>query len=507
MQNAPAISITAALLFFLGLQIAAAWLAGGFEYPLDDTYIHLSIASEIARGGYGVNSGEYASAASSALFPYLLAVAPDTQFQRFLPLFWNVVGLIAAAHLWGKIVFATKFETNFKLLLAVLGPLLLNLGGVAFTGMEHALHTAASLAILWGLIRLVEEDQLSWWLIAGIVFAPLLRFEGMALALLAVGVIFLHGQILRSVWLGAVAVIPLALFMMYLLSLGLDPFPNSVQVKIDESQASSGGLVERLLFKLRSNLIHHGGFALLASIFGLLLAFVASRADQTWGWRLILLALLAATVAHFLIGRTGWMNRYEIYIYATATAGLIFWLGRKPSRWMGPLAIVYLAAVGAPYVVDLTTKFVRNSRGMSLQQGQMARFAQDYAQTNVAVNDLGRVAWGNKNHVLDLWGLASDEAMQIRLNAATDEWAGPLVEKYEVELIMVYPRWFDTGLDKSWVELGELRLHVPTFVIGGYAVKFFAVDEDAKQKFIPQLEEFIPTIPEGAEWVWAEAPA
>ncbi len=38
--------------------------AGVFEYPLDDVYIHLAMASGIARGTYGVNPGEAASAAS-----------------------------------------------------------------------------------------------------------------------------------------------------------------------------------------------------------------------------------------------------------------------------------------------------------------------------------------------------------------------------------------------------------------------------------------------------------
>ena len=81
------------------------WKIGfAFEYPLDDPYIHLAMASEISKGGYGVNSGEIASAASSALFPLLLTPFADTDFQRFLPLIWNVIGLVLTAWIVGKTI-------------------------------------------------------------------------------------------------------------------------------------------------------------------------------------------------------------------------------------------------------------------------------------------------------------------------------------------------------------------------------------------------------------------
>ena len=57
----------AALAGFAALQLAAFLIAGVFEYPLDDVYIHLAMAEGIVAGGYGVNPGEPASAASSTM--------------------------------------------------------------------------------------------------------------------------------------------------------------------------------------------------------------------------------------------------------------------------------------------------------------------------------------------------------------------------------------------------------------------------------------------------------
>jgi len=74
-------AVVSGLVMFAVLQaMAAARAFWTFEYPLDDTYIHLAMASQIAHGGYGVNAGEYSSAASSALYPLLLTPFPDTSF-------------------------------------------------------------------------------------------------------------------------------------------------------------------------------------------------------------------------------------------------------------------------------------------------------------------------------------------------------------------------------------------------------------------------------------------
>ncbi|RYH10669.1 hypothetical protein [Tropicimonas sp. IMCC6043] len=61
----PLAAMASVLAGFAVLQFAAYFNAGVFEYPLDDVYIHLAVAEQIASGGYGVNPGEYASASSS----------------------------------------------------------------------------------------------------------------------------------------------------------------------------------------------------------------------------------------------------------------------------------------------------------------------------------------------------------------------------------------------------------------------------------------------------------
>ena len=73
----------AALIGALG---PVAWLIadiygrlGTWEYALDDVYIHLAMSAELARGGYGVNAGEPASASSSVTVYVALQISDSVE--------------------------------------------------------------------------------------------------------------------------------------------------------------------------------------------------------------------------------------------------------------------------------------------------------------------------------------------------------------------------------------------------------------------------------------------
>lgn len=68
---------------------AIVWLNEGlFIYALDDTYIHLAMAENIARWHYGINLETYVAASSSILWPFLLALF---QGWEYAPLLINIL--------------------------------------------------------------------------------------------------------------------------------------------------------------------------------------------------------------------------------------------------------------------------------------------------------------------------------------------------------------------------------------------------------------------------------
>ncbi len=511
----PLLAVAGAVLGFVALQAVALRLAGVFEYPLDDVYIHLAMASGMAGGTYGVNPGEAASAASSILYPVLLMPLAGTEAQRMLPLLWNLGGLCLAAGLWGAILTHARPPRWLGGTLAILGPVTLNMPGVAFLGMEHALHAAASLALLFGLWLFLQDGRIRPWLVAALILAPLFRLEGLALALATAGAIAASGRWTAGTVLMVAIVAPVAAYALGLMALGLPPLPSSVLTKLTISTEALGP-VERLLVQAVANLKHPAGVLLLVLLVvtvALAAALAMTRAQTGRSPNAavrVLLVLALAAAAHLLQGQIGWLHRYEHYIIVTLVAGLLLASAEAP-RGLRPVILglggAATVAAGAVWLPGLLTRYIWNPRAIHLQQAQMARFAQDFAREPVAVNDLGRVVWQNPDYVLDLWGLASDRARRLRIDGGfPPEWAGTLTRERGVRLAMVYDRWIDRGLGADWQRLATLTMSNPRGVLGGYEVTFYATDPQAAPKLRQNIKDFAPTLPAEARITLFPAP-
>ena len=496
------LTVLAGVLTFAGFTALAMARNGGlFEYALDDVYIHLAMAEQIANGGYGVNAGEYTSAASSPLYPVLLTPFAGLEIQRWLPLFWNIVALAAAAALLG-LALAEAGLGRFGWLLAVVMPFALNLHTVAYTGMENLAHGAASLAIVIGLWRFAEQDRIGVLLIAGILLAPAFRLEGVALALAAGGTVFLLGRKGAGLFFMGLGLLPVVAFMGFLMSLGLDPLPNSVIAKLSDGTPDGGNIVARLVGKLIGNTQSYGGRYLLILILvglGLSAAILAeNRRRGVFG-----LAVVAAAFAHLTVGSIGWMDRYESYAVLSVIAAIVLLLSGQTYN-MRLMLVALLLAGGAFTYLPYMPLHLQNMKAIYTQQGQMARFAKEHVRGPIAVNDLGYVSWQNPDYVLDLWGLASKEALETRLSDPAPGWAGPLADKADVRVAMIYYRWLGDAVPAEWAPLGQLRVNVPGAFLGGANVTFFATDPADAADLTDALRIWETDLPPDAEFVFVE---
>ena len=489
--------VTGALIAYVALTAIAMSRNGwNFEYPLDDVYIHLAMAEQIAGGGYGVNPGESASAASSPLYPLLLTPFAGSDMQRWLPLFWNVLALVASAALFANALAQSGFK-RAGVYLAAIAPLALPTYVTAFTGMENMAHVAASLAIVLWLWKFVESDRIEWPLFAAVFLASSLRLEGLAMGLAAGGVPLLFGRMRPGILLIVAAVTPIALFSGFLLALGLDPLPNSIIAKLGDT----GGTDPFGKFAL--NVGTYGGRYLLALSVGLLILGAASLARHRrrayFG-----LALAATGIAHLTFGSVGWMDRYETYATVACVAAISLMLRDATSAartFVVGLALAGGALTYAPYALSV---YAWNPAAIAQQQGQMARLAKDFVRAPVAVNDLGYVAWRNPNYVLDLWGLASPDALRARREGTVDGWAGPLAQAHDVQLAMVYDEWVGNAVPANWIPLGTLRLDVPTAFLGGRDVAIYATNQNSVEQLKDQLSIWRNELPPRASFLQPE---
>lgn len=499
----PALSAAVAALAFLALEITAWRHAGGvFAYPLDDVYIHMSMAESILQGGYGINPGEPASAASSILYPVLLLPLFGAAVQLWQPLVLNALGVLLCGALWGAGVARAGLSRMTALVFAIVGPLALNMAGLAYTGMEHSLHAAAALATVLGLWIFVTEGRIGALLILGTFFAPLFRLEGLALSGLVCSVLLLRGRIGAGFALGVATLAPVLAFMAFLHGLGLLWLPGSVIAKVNLIGAELGPL-RRVLAQFLVNLLPVQGRVLAAGTLLCLVLPLLLPVLRRDGRGLFLLALGLAGLAHLLGGQIGWMHRYEIYILAALALGLLLVAGNLAgpvAETLKALLVLALGLVGLSFWTILGTSYIWNPRAVLLQQGQMARFVKEWWKAPVALNDLGLVAWQNPDYVLDLFGLGSPEALALRLAPHQPGWAEPLLRRHGVQLAMIYDDWLGRSLGPEAVRLGQLVLIERQAALGGYAVSFYATDPAAAPRLRGLLTDFAQTLPPGARW-------
>src|SRR5687767_8062968 len=128
---------------------------GKLIYTLDDPYIHLAVAENILRGGYGVNIQEYSSPSSSMLYPFLLAVTEFVGLGSWGPLIINLIATAAALLAVGElitrhIVVRSSCSGFFALTIGLIVAASMNSWGLPMTGMEHSLHVLTVALVILG---------------------------------------------------------------------------------------------------------------------------------------------------------------------------------------------------------------------------------------------------------------------------------------------------------------------------------------------------------------------
>ncbi len=239
--------VAALLATVVGLhRLCSARDGGHFVYPLDDAYIHLSIARTLVEtGAWEATPGGGGSASSSPGWTLLIAAA-DRAFgiNELTPLIlatgFGVGALLAAywiARLEGFPAWVAAAMLAAILLAAPLAPL-------AMTGMEHLCQIFVDLCFLHLAVREAHREALpetgaarrssrlrGAMLLAFAAAAMLIRFEGIFLVLVACLVLAFRRRWALALAVGAAGYLPLAAFSLWSIRSGRLWLPNSVLLK------------------------------------------------------------------------------------------------------------------------------------------------------------------------------------------------------------------------------------------------------------------------------------
>lgn len=481
---------------------------GHFGYTLDDTYIHMALAENINLGHYGVNPGEVSSPSSSIIWPFLLAPFMSFSFADYVPLMINTLVAAATLLVYGRLVTiaicpcidkASKLTAGLIVLLLI--PMT-NLVGQVYLGMEHSLQSFFSALLVLGLVQEARSGKVSWWLILAIIAGPLVRYENLALSLPALLYLVLRGHIKAALLAASLIVVTLGGFSAYLLSLGLKPLPNSIMYK------SGIGITDSSTILTPNILDQQIGISTLPSMIFMpliLLVFVLVALSSKWPRveRLLAATMAFSILLQFMFGKIGSYHRLEMYVWLASCLMLIYLfrgalqrLAQSKPFYRSAAILLFLGALLAREYTSALVTIPLASNNIYEQQYQMHRFATEFYDDPVAVNDLGWVAYNNDNYVLDLVGFASYEALWSSFNESDPAWTNDLAGEHDVKLAMIYDFRF-RELPPNWRRLGVLHLGKIRWVPAGDEVSFYALDEETAAQIQPALLAFRQSLPQG----------
>lgn len=495
--------------------VALLTLNGGhLMYTLDDPYIHLALSENLLGGHFGLNLKEVSAPSSSILWPFLLAPFTALGFVEWVPFVLNGVAASATLLVANRafaLALAPIDSNKLRWLVALATTLTIpafNLVGLVFTGMEHSLQVLFAVLLAYGLLVAGREGRAPKWLLFAIVVGPWVRYENGALSAAALLWMWWMGERARAITAGAILALGIGAYSFFLHSLGLHYLPTSVLAK-SAAVAPDGGL-KPVLYGLYHNLSSTPGLLMSLGVVALVATGLASGRPAVE--RRTALCVAVGLLLHLLVGRFGWYSRYEIYAWSAGTLVIVGLWGASLRPWLLGQSLLKTAIIGLfvvgigcrEYVIVLANNAFA-SNNVYQQHYSMHRFVTEFWKEPIAVNDLGWVAYQNDEYVLDLWGLASLEALEARKQNKEAAWLGPLAAKHDIRAAMIYEKWFP-GLPEGWRRVGELRMKGPRVTPADSVVAFFATDESFEADLRQQLRDFEAVLPPGASFVFEDVP-
>jgi hypothetical protein len=492
---------------------------GRLVYPLDDTYVHMAIARNVAlHHVWGVTRYAFSSSTSSPLWTLLLAMT-YTIFGPgpVAPLAFNLVAGTLIVVTLDRFMRARSAGPMLRTAILLAAIFLTPLPTLTLIGMEHTLHALTTLWFVFAAAALLASNSPATTRDAAMVgllgvLVTGFRYEGVFTVCVAAALFALRRRWRLAVVVAAAGALPIGVYGLWSAAHGWNVLPNSVLLK---GQAPALTVRAMLAFLAGSPALH----ALLASppvllliVAALVLLLVAASA-VVWNDEVFLLSMLIGTaLLHMQLARVGWFYRYEAYLIllGIAVLGAVAADRLPPMReWVRGAGAVPQAA--AAFVLIAVAGFPFVSRGLNAwrntptaasniysQQYQMGLFLDRFYQgRSVAVNDIGAIGYLADVRLFDIYGLADIDVAQAKRGGRYNSRfvADGAAERGSV-IAIISPTWLNEygGVPAAWTKMGEWGV-ADNVVLGESAVSFYAVRDDERARLADHLRRFSADLP------------
>jgi len=474
-------------------------MKAGPGYPLDDTWIHLAFARNLAAGGgFGINPGQPSTGSTSPLWTLLVSIGfLFGSVQDSWPWVLNTLVLAAAgtAAAWVlSELSGPALDRRWRALLPLAAGLMIVTAPVLVWSTAGAMEIPLFLGLLlaaWAIHVRAERAPARgialWGIPAGL--AILARPEGL-LFLALLGLTSRPRAAARNI---ALALLIYAPYVVYCLAVSGRPFPATFYAKTSHTfaglpdpgyVAGSAGLLWRaaapfcvlflagVLVKVTVTLwtgIHrqrettpsstserpHAQSSSWRPILpGLLFPFVLTLSYASMG-RSFLFAVLPGNFGRYLFPAVGFLA--VVGLWGLASSGRLVFSGptraHPRARPVGGVLSVAVAALllwNAAQCVRLSNLYARNVYDINAMQVEMARRLPRHlpSGSQVAANDVGALAFFTDFQVLDLVGIVSPEVQEVvfplrgQADPPREATLLNLLRHERPAALVVFPRWY-----------------------------------------------------------------
>jgi len=497
---------------------------GVFSYPLDDSFIHLAMAKNLAFNHvWGVYDHEFVSASSSISYPLILAFIV-TLFGApvILPLVTNIFAAILLLVIIQKWLEEKEVKPFHQIIILLAVILLTPLPVIVVCAMEDTIYLIFCFLFITHfsgrLDALIKSGASKWklhwpiYLYGAMVTAT--RFEGSIFIAMACMLLLLHKKWLLSFRLAILSMLPVLIFGIISLLHHNYFLPNSVLLKADGPTFTLAGIYQYFsdywLYKLSFSAVGYNAIAPQRLLLFLPVAYLLFLATgkKEGSWRFMVLFLAAALLAHISFARFARFPRYEACIMGCSTAILGALLSKngmallkRSSDEAKYAAITGICLLLFPLYMRSVGAFENISQScvnIYDQQYQMAIFLHRYYDsTTVAISDIGAVSYFTKSKKVDLTGLANIQVTRSRRDLTfTTDFADRLTQQEKAQIAILYERYNDPVLLNKWQKIATWQ--IPNNIIcGDDLVTFYAIDKNIAPDLRKNLAKFQPSLPPG----------
>ena len=488
---------------------AAAWGTGLEQgitapgFPLDDTWIHLQFARNVAEGhGFSFNAGVPSSGSTAPLWTLVLAVPLALGVGPVLSAKLLGVGLLVVAALAAAALTCRLSGSAWAgLLCGVSVAITPRMAWAGLSGMEVPLYASLVTLAMLMYVRAIDAGSTAggWAAVAGLagwarpetfVAGGLLACAWMAGPARAAGAWRLAAGWWRPPALFAAVT---AGFFAFNLAHGGRPLPNTFYAKHygmgTAASLAEGRMWDALFDAMRYpvNMLgdsirwqaSHDGLLFGAALVGALaLAGALGRAAPAGG-RALLAVLVLSPVAKGLVAPQPPLlvhdGRYVAHLLVlglvVCACGVAALSRMARPRWLVPAAaIAGLAQIGGATVGALYTYAdeVRNINDLQVRTGRWLE-AHTAPDARVATNDIGAIAFFSRRFILDTEGLVTPDAIWDKRMWRIDRF----LARSQPDVVVIFPAWYPYLAQRSLGMVEVARIAAPRVIAGGDALVIY----------------------------------